>query len=214
MRVKLADRLDNTLDMRIDLVDPLEGVDFFETVFQMLFTTTYQGYKPELPHISVEALNGAQRLYQLFKNIVLMSLVRQKQMAKNDEIAHIIFNNLAKASMKEAQRIALHIFGYHETTVATTRELMLDTMKYVQEGGIDRVTSPSRQHHLDGLFMSRFDDPSKENLQKKLDIFYQDKKLMIEASVAFIVIFLSFMNSPDYFVQGISEEGVHPKIKS
>ena len=31
VEIKLADRLDNTLDMRIDLRDPLDGIDFFET---------------------------------------------------------------------------------------------------------------------------------------------------------------------------------------
>jgi len=210
VRVKLADRLDNTMDMRIDLQDPLEGVDFFETVFQMLFTSTFKGYKPDIPHISVEAINGAQRLYQLFKNIVLMSLIRQKDFYKNDKITQIIFNNLAKASMREAQRIALHIFGYHETHVPMIRELMLDTMNYVQRGGIDKVTSPSLGHRLDGLFMSRFDDPIRDNLEKKLAVLYKDKKLMIEAAVAFIVIFLSFMNDANYYVHGISEKGVHP----
>ena len=35
--VKLADRLDNTLDMRIDLEDALARIDFFETIFQILF---------------------------------------------------------------------------------------------------------------------------------------------------------------------------------
>ena len=41
LRVKLADRLDNTLDMRIDLEDPLQGVDFFETIFQVIFNNSY-----------------------------------------------------------------------------------------------------------------------------------------------------------------------------
>jgi hypothetical protein len=45
VRVKLADRLDNTFDMRIDLQDPLEGVNFFEIVYQMVFTNTYQGIR-------------------------------------------------------------------------------------------------------------------------------------------------------------------------
>ena len=35
--IKLADRLDNTLDLRIDIEDPIHGVDFFSTVFEMLF---------------------------------------------------------------------------------------------------------------------------------------------------------------------------------
>ncbi|MBM3133312.1 MAG: hypothetical protein FJZ95_09835, partial [Chloroflexi bacterium] len=52
VRVKLADRLDNTFDMRIDMEDPLQGVDFYENIFQMMFTVTYKGYHPERPHHS------------------------------------------------------------------------------------------------------------------------------------------------------------------
>ena len=84
VRVKLADRLDNTFDMRIDLQDPLKGVDFFEIVFQTVYTNIYKGYRPERLHQTTLVLNGAQRLYQLFKNIVLMSLIRQRKAAVTD----------------------------------------------------------------------------------------------------------------------------------
>lgn len=212
VRVKLADRLDNTLDLRIDLDDPLEGVDFFEIVFQILFNNSYTGPKPQFEHYSAGTMNGAERLYQLFKNIVLMSLVRQKRSSRNDSVSRSIFNSLAIASMKEAQRIVLHIISYHEKDVMKCRDLLLDTMRYVTSGGIESVTAPTPGYLLDGLIVSRFDDPDKKNLQKKLDILYEDKPLMIEASVAFIVIFLSFLNDPQFFVHGISPSGVSPTI--
>ena len=79
IRVKLADRLDNTLDLRIDLQDPLEGVDFFEHVFQTLFVDSYKGFKPKIPHPPQGPLNGARRLYELFKNTLLLTLIRQEQ---------------------------------------------------------------------------------------------------------------------------------------
>jgi hypothetical protein len=44
-----------------------------------------------------------------------------------------------------------------------------------------------------------------------VDILYQNKPLMLEASVAFIVIFLSFLNDPAYYVKGISAKGIYPK---
>lgn len=211
VRIKLADRLDNTLDMRIDLEDPLKGVDFFETIFQMMFTNSYPGYNPEVPHPIPSALNGAQRLYQLFKNIVLISLLRQKKFAIDDSATTIIFDSLVKASMKEAQRIALHIFGYHEKSIKKIRELIHETMIYVQQGGIDSITSPTTSFPLDGLFMSRFDHPERIVLQKNLADLYKNKPLMIEAAIAFVVIFLSFLNDPHYFVRGISEKGVLPE---
>jgi len=65
VQIKLADRLDNTLDMRIDLQDPLDGIDFFENIFQTLFVRNYGGYEPVVNHPASTALNGARRLYQL-----------------------------------------------------------------------------------------------------------------------------------------------------
>ncbi|MCP4757190.1 MAG: hypothetical protein GY866_40520, partial [Proteobacteria bacterium] len=47
VRVKLADRLDNTLDMRIDIQDPLKGIDFYENIFQLLFVNNYKGFVPD-----------------------------------------------------------------------------------------------------------------------------------------------------------------------
>ncbi|MGQ9852724.1 MAG: hypothetical protein ACUVTG_04910, partial [Candidatus Oleimicrobiaceae bacterium] len=205
-------RLDNTLDMHIDADDPLEEVDFFETVFQLLFANYYRGYHPQEPHPPPSVLNGAQRLYQLFKNTVLMSLLRQRGVFRDDEPARLLFENLARASMKEAQRIILHIVGYHQTSVLEVRTLMMETMAYVQHGGIDAVTLPLPGSRLDGLFMSCFGDADRCALDKKLKDLYQDKPLMIEAALAFIVIFLSFLDDPEYYVRGINAEGIHPQL--
>ncbi|MDZ7386825.1 MAG: hypothetical protein ONB07_11990 [candidate division KSB1 bacterium] len=211
IRAKLADRLDNTLDMRIDIEDPLEDVDFFETVFQLLFANYFRGYHPKEPHPPPSALNGAHRLYQLFKNTVLMSIMRQRGLWRDDEPVRKLFDALARASMKEAQRIILHIIAYHETSIDQVRALMMETMEYVRHGGIDAVTLPMPGSRLDGLFMSRFGDTDKVALEEKLQNLYQDKPLMIEAALAFIVIFLSFIDDPDYYVHGINEQGIHPQ---
>lgn len=212
VRVKLADRLDNTLDMRIDLQDPMQGVDFFEIAFQTVFTNTYKGYLPGKPHQPTVILNGAQRLYQLFKNILLLSLIRQKKAAKDDEIARALFEALAQASMMEAQRIALHVFGYHDPDTAKFRGILMDTMAYSQSGGFDQVTPPNPKSRLNGLLMTVFDQPERESRKEQLKGLYNDKAFMIEVAVAFVIIFLNFMNDPDYYIHGISAEGVRPEL--
>jgi len=211
VRVKLADRLDNTFDMRIDLEDPLKGVEFFEIIFQTIFTNTYKGYRPEKPHQSASILNGAQRLYQLFKNIMLMSLIRQRKTAKEDSITQGLFNALAETSMKEAQRIALHVFGYHARSVSALREILKETMAYAQSGGFDEVTHPKDGHRLDGLLVSVFDQPERDARKKQLFALYQDKPRMLEVAIAFVIIFLNFLTDADYFVHGISAEGIRPE---
>lgn len=211
VRVKLADRLDNTLDMRIDVEDPIHGVDFFAAVFRLMFVNCYKGYNPDVEHPEASPLNGAQRLYQLFKNAVLMSLIRKRLPDLVDPTSKAMFDVLAQASMKEAERIVLHIFAYHGIELREQRELILDVMRYAQEGGLEHVTPPDAPHDLDGLFMSWFEDASPEARKANTDHLYEDKPLMVKSALAFIVIFMSFLDDPEYYVAGIHEGGMEPE---
>jgi hypothetical protein len=210
LAVKLADRLDNTLDLRIDVEDPIQGVDFFETLFRLLYCNGFTGYEPELPHPLRSPLDGAQRLYQLFKNATLLTIIRRKQSETLRPDVEALFVALARASIKEAQRIALHIFGYHLTDVRAQRDLALETLAYAQTGGIERVTLPTDRWRLDGFFATQFDDSSPEVRKERLAELYVNKELMVEAAIAFVVIFTSFLNEPSYRLAGVTEAGMRP----
>ena len=210
VQIKLADRLDNTLDMRIDLEDPLAGIDFFETVFQIMFVNNFAGYKPKREHAPATAINGARRLYQLFKNAVLLSLIRQHVSATNRRDVRILFDALAEAGLKEAQRTLIHLISYHVKDLNILRSLVLEAMQYCYSGRSDLVTMPDGSQLLDGLFSTYFGNPAKKNRHQQLDILYHNKPLMLEASVAFIVIFLSFLNDRNFYIRGISAEGIEP----
>ncbi len=211
VQVKLADRLDNTLDMRIDLVDPLAGVDFFQNIFQLMFVNNYRGYIPANDHPPTSALNGARRLYQLFKNTVLLSMIRQHKTIGYDRVLRILFEAVCDAGLQEAQRTLMHLFGYHIKEPPDQRNLLLEAMEYCFSGRIDLVTKPDRDQLLDGLFSTYFAHNSKKVLHQQLDILYQNKPLMIQASIAFVVIFLHFLNDSKYYIHGISAEGIEPK---
>ena len=208
VRVKLADRLDNTLDLHIEVEDSLRSADFFRLIFEAVFLPTGAVYDPKRDHPITPPLNGAQRLYQLFKNTVLLSMIREKHLAVEDPTARRLFEALALASMYEAQRITLHIMAYHVTDIERQRSLMMDVLRYAQEGGMMRITSPSQQFSLDGLFMRQFDHVDSGVRDIHLDKLYQDKGLMLQAALGFVVIFLNFVNSPDYWIHGISDRGI------
>jgi len=140
-----------------------------------------------------------------------MSLIRQRGAAAADPISQGLFKTLAEASMREAQRITLHIFGYHETSVATLRTILKETMAYAQSGGLEEVTLPQKGRRLDGLLMSVFDKPNRAERNKQLSGLYHNKTLMLEVAISFVIIFLNFLNDPDYFVHGISSEGIRPE---
>lgn len=211
VRVKLADRLDNTLDLHSEFYDPIEHIDFFGTLFNILYIKNYQPPEPEVQHPVRHPLYGAYRLYQLFKNAVLLSLVRQKRSMTYDPAAQPLFEQLVRAGMEEAQRIIIHIFNYHMRDVERQRELILDTMNYCKAGGTLEVTRPGARSRLDGLFMNYFEYSSAEERKQKLDQLYKDKPLMIQAALAFVTIFKNFLIDPQYCIEGICENGFHPR---
>jgi len=211
VQIKLADRLDNTLDMRIDLQDPLEGIDLFQDLFQVLFVMNYPGYSPPMEEAAATALNSARRLHQLFKNAVLLSLVRRHAPIPLREATDTLFNALSEASLKEAQRTFIHLAAYHCPKPADLRRLLLESMDYAISGRGDRVTHPGSQYLMDGLFSTYFDQADAKSLHQRLDALHAKKELMIQASIAFIVIFLSFHNDPAYYVKGITEAGMNPE---
>jgi len=211
VRVKLADRLDNTLDLHSEFYDPIENKDFFGELFNILYIKNYRPSEPELEHPTRHPLYGAFRLYQLFKNAILLSLIRQKQSMAYDPAAQALFEQLVKASMEEAQRIIIHIFDYHLKDVVQQQTLLLDTMNYCQVGGMLEVTRPGTRSRLDGLFMNYFEYNSAEEHKQKLDQLYKDKPLMVQSALSFVTIFKNFLLDPNYCIEGISENGFHPR---
>jgi hypothetical protein len=208
VRVKLADRLDNTLDLHIDVDDFLKEVDFFRVMFQILFPPSGAGYKPAYEHPVTPPLNGAERLYQLFKNAILLSLIREKRVAMDDPAAGTLFEALSLASMQESQRIALHIMAYHEIDIERQRALFMEVQHYAQKGGMTQITAPSSQNSLDGLFTQHFANLDSRARSKQLEELYRDKGLMLQAAIAFVVVFMNFIHSPDYWIRGISDRGI------
>jgi hypothetical protein len=123
----------------------------------------------------------------------------------------ILFDAVSEAGLNEAQRTLIHLISYHVKDVSTQRSLILEAMSYCYSGRSDLVTKPDGNQLLDGLFSTYFGHKSSRVRRQQLDILYQNKNLMLEAAVAFIVIFLSFLNDQSYFIQGISAEGIEPR---
>ena len=211
VQIKMADRLDNTLDLRIELTDPMEGIDFFEGLFNILFVREPAGIEMMSAPRSTASINDSRRLYQLFKNAVLLSMVRQRQYASQEVGARIISDAICAASLKEAQRTLIHVASHLKSDRVRLRELALDAMQYCYEGRISMTTRPDRRHMLDGLFSTYFAADERAVRSQRLDELFGNKPLMIQASIAFIVIFTSFRVNPDFHVRGISTAGISPE---
>ena len=211
VQTKLADRLDNTLDMRVDIRDPLDDVNFFERLFNIFFIKGYTPSEPQATHYPATPMNGSKRLYQLFKNIVLLSLIRKKKVINPEsEVDLTLFATIAEASLKESQRIFLHLVDYHYRDIKKQREQVREVMNYCQEGLMGLATTPSRKYKIDGLFINYFAISDKKERNNKLEQLYKDKAMMIQTTIAFIVIFLNFIKVPEFCVHGIGTEGISP----
>jgi hypothetical protein len=203
VRIKLADRLDNTLDMHVYIEDPLQKVDFYATIFKILYINSFGGHAPELDHAPPSPLSGAERLYQLFKNVLLLSLVRQAGAATQDEASRALFEAVALASVKEAQRIILHIFAYHLTDTGKQRQFLLQAMEDVQQSRLHDSGFPKGNTRLDEIFLTYFEVSDSARRRAGLADLYQNKGAMVEAGMAFVIIFQNFLNDQHYSVQGI-----------
>ncbi|MEW6426556.1 MAG: hypothetical protein AB1568_00835 [Thermodesulfobacteriota bacterium] len=204
--IKLADRLDNTLDLRIDLHDFTDNSRCYQVLFDVLFINTYKGFISDRPHPISRKINGAMRLYQLYKNAVFLSLVRHQGVELKAD-ARRLFSSLAVASIREAQTILLHIFAYHLRSAAEQKELLMDVMRYSEEGGFNQINTTGG-HLLDGLFIRHFVFDGKEMKKDKLQALYDNKPLMGQSALGFIIIFANFINDERYLIRGISPLGI------
>ena len=204
--VKLADRLDNTFDLRV--VD--EGNDeYFRDIFNVLFLPPHNRKPaPLTPPPPPGQMDEAHRLYQMFKNAIFLTLVRNHGLDSQTLTAARLFHALASASIQESGRILSRILTYQFNDPIQQRAYLMDAMQYCYGGGTHRVTSARRGHVLDGLFKERFDIAERKQREAMLQDVQANKALMIEAAIAFLTIFESFLNSAKYHVSGIGDAGL------
>ncbi len=207
--IKLADRLDNTLDLRIDLYDITDNSHSFQVVFDILFANAYSGLVPKNPHPVSRKINGAMRLYQLYKNSVLLSIVRDEDIAL-DLAGKRLFYSLAIASIRESQTIMLHIFSYHLKEPAEQRALLLEAMDYSHRGGFEFINEAG-DHALDGFFRKYFVHDNSKEKKRDLNTLYENKRLIGLAAISFLIIFANFINSDSYVIRGITSDGIIPQ---
>ncbi len=204
--VKLADRLDNTFDMRI--VEEENADQCFQRLFDILFLhPQLHRYRLNVPPSSAP-IDEAHRLFQMFKNAVFLSLVRRSELDSVNLPAQTLFQSLALASIHEAGRILMQIFSHHIVNVEDQRRLLLEVLEYSQQGGLHRITPSERGSRLDGLFKERFDHADRSQRERALKELQEDKELMAISALAFLGVFESFIVSPTYRLGGVKETGL------
>ncbi len=186
IRVKLADRLDNTLDLRLDFYDQTEAVNFYHLIFTILFDVKYAGLNIHGQHPSARKIRGSKRLYEIFKNYCLFSILYSGDI-ELDETSQWLLRSIADASISEAQNVLLHIFAYHLREPEDQRRVI----RSILDSHGDEIIGDNRL--LDRLIKNTFNLENKSNRKQSLDDLYDDKERMVKTAIAFVVLFNNYL---------------------
>ncbi len=207
LHVKLMDRLDNTFD--IHLQHPgITNFNFYRAVFDVLFLPKFSGVEMGSFHFMPDADEGVMLLSQLFKDLILLTLIRKEKLDTLDETTRRLFTGLAVAGIREAQWLALEIFNTCITEVREQRALLEEVMRYCNSGGIEGVHQHERGGQLDGILLSIFTAQREGTRREMLTELFEDRGRLARMVLTFIVVFASYINDPDYIVRGIGREGM------
>ncbi len=121
--VKLVDRIDNTFDVHLQHPG-VSRYNFYRAVFDILFLPTFRGVSMGDFHFMPDTAEGVMLLSQLFKNTILLAMLRNHGLDLQDETTRRLFVGLAVAGIREAQWLALEIFNTVFTEVRRQRELL------------------------------------------------------------------------------------------
>ncbi len=209
LHVKLSDRIDNTFDVHLQHPG-MSSFNFYRAVFDILFQPGFRGVSMGRFHFMPDLAEGVMLLSQLFKNTLLLAMVRNAGLDRRDAATGRLFQGLAVAGIREAQWLALEMFNTLFADVARQRTLLLEVMEYCAAGGIAAVRMPGAGGELDGVFV-RFTSGDRAEQKRALAELFQDKERLIRMVLAFIVVFASFLNDPSYTLLGIDRTGAHPQ---
>jgi hypothetical protein len=208
LRCKLADRLDNTMDIAVQRT-PTQHDDFFELVFGMMFLPGYQPLANDgamVPDVDACVL----LVSQLFKNIVLMSMLREQRLDRLDDTTTRLFGALAASSSEQAQWAVTALLASPTLDWQARRDLLRQMMDYCADGGMAAVHNKEKGGLLDGSFLEHFAHPDDKIRKQQIESLYRDQPLFIRLLVLYIGMFTSFLADPQYYVHGIDRAGLHP----
>jgi len=203
LHVKLADRLDNTLDSHTTRPGAAR-FNFYKTIFDILFVPVFDQVQINLYHFFPTVEEGVILLSQLYKNSLMLSMIRMEQLDKSadDPSTKILFDALVIASLREAQWIALELFAIKINDCRQQRNLLMKIMEYCQKGGILEIREESESGLLDGTLV-KFASSDRHKRHESLIYIYENPDLLASVLISFIATFACFLNDQSFYIRGI-----------
>lgn len=202
IRVKMADRLDNTLDIGVRRHGvPDQGV--FGVVFDTLFLPGYEGLRPPYRYVPMLKAEGVQVLANLFKNAQFISLFRFAGYTASGPTAQLC-DALTLASLRIAKFLVQDAFV--SLDVHEQRRAVHVVKDYCMQGGLDAVRKADGDESLDGLFLDQYGD--KEGRKNRLKEIFDNRPLLARVGLVFLAVFSNFYNNPHFYIEGIDADGI------
>lgn len=208
LHVKLSDRIDNTFDVHLQHPG-VSRYNFYRAVFDILFLPSFRGVEMGSFHFMPDTPEGVMLLSQLFKNTLLLAMLRKSGLDRLDATTHRLFVGLAVAGIREAQWLALELFNTVFLDVHKQRALLMEVMEYCAAGGVESVRTAGAAGELDGVFVA-FTSGERADQKRMLVELFQNHERLARMALAFIVVFAAFINDPDYTLEGIDRKGARP----
>jgi hypothetical protein len=207
LRCKLADRLDNTMDIAVQRT-PTDQSAFFELIFRMMFLPAYQPV-PADGAIFPDVESSVLLVSQLFKNVVLMSMLRRQHLDRLDDTTARLFRALAATSSEQAQWAVANLLASPALSWQARRDLLREMMDYCAGGGMTAIQTKEKGGLLDGSFLEHFAHPDDRVRKRQIELLYDNQPLFIRLLVLYIGMFSSFLADPQYYLDGIDHTGLH-----
>lgn len=205
IRAKLADRLDNTLDVGVDL-HGVKGQGAFGSIFDLLFLgDQYPGIKADESYVPLTNSETRQILANLFKNTEFVNVLRTEG-CNLDSGATTLRDEVITASLRIArflvQDALIHL------PVGEQREAVKYALDYCRSGGLNAVYT--EQHHpMDGLLLG-----NKKDRKEKISRIATDPQTAARVGIIFLGLFSIFRSNPSFKVVGIDRHGISPSTRS
>lgn len=170
-------------------------------------------------HVSEGEFSGQQRLYQCFKNIVLINRYRERKIIENRPVPAVAHLYLAGVTLRETRIILNHLCTYHcaDDTLNPQKvyEIYQQCGEYARLGGFSHVTRSVKadggQHiGFDGI-LEHFFDARVRGDEHALDNVYEDRSLMFKLALALNYIARNYVEQNDYILQGLTQNGLKPR---
>lgn len=211
LHVKLADRIDNTLDTHVQR-GATTRYDFYRILFDKFFSPVDVPVRMEGHERLPDPNTGALRLQQFYKNIVFLALLRRRKLDRLTPTTVNLFTELANVSIRETQQLVLKVFSSELTDVRLQREVLFETLEYCRRGGLNTVTAGGSplDTDLDGALTDIFSYALENRDKSRLCELFQQPKKLGKLMLAFMGVFSGFIHNDDFYLKGITPSGLNP----